>query len=94
VVAKDIAIEERVLEAIGKNAWVWTEELQQYFSACDVQTRYVVAIPGFVEAVESLYSQGIIRIIHRLVLKGRYKRCGETIEKRSQELGVRDNSNT
>lgn len=89
VATKDIAMEERVLEAIGENAWVWTEELQKYFSACDIKTHYVATIPGFVEAIDSLCSQRIITVIHRLVLKSKYKRCGETIEKRGQKSEVR-----
>jgi hypothetical protein len=88
VVTKDIAMEKRVLEAIGEKTWMWTEELQKYFSACDVRTHYVATIPGFVEAVDSLCSQGIIRVVHRLEIKGKYKICGETIEKRSQESEV------
>jgi hypothetical protein len=86
---KDIAMEERVLEAIGENAWVWTEELQKYFSACDVKTHYVATIPGFVEAIDSLCSQEIITVIHRLVLKSKCRKCGETIEKRGQKSEVR-----
>jgi hypothetical protein len=82
-------MEERVLEAMGENFWVWSSELEKYFSGCDMQTHYVVIIPGFIEAVESLRNQGIIRVIHRLVIKGKYKTYGKTIEKRDQKSEIR-----
>jgi hypothetical protein len=73
-------MEQRVLEILGNNHWMWMEDLKSHFLVCDLKTRCVLLIPEFQDAIAHLCSLNKIQIAHRLEVKGYYKRFGEIIQ--------------